>query len=231
MTGQRLRPFSLAAQRRREIERVAVKQGGANRHSLLAWHWHNTRSSDPVTALVEASKRMNRSGLTLAEAARRRNRDGLSLVEACALLHDGRHIRPRRRADALAKWLGVDRAMREELKLRTIGAIGFNKAARTRARKRKDKERKAARRREAGAKPHSQSAARTQRWKADGMSRAAWYRRQRQARETDSSPFPLPYGERDIAARKISLSGARGEVSKRTSEDKPRRSSSDKHGE
>jgi len=175
--GKRKRPYDFPAQRRIEIEQIAVAKGGANRHSLLAWHWHNTHSSDPVTALVEASKRMNRCGLTRAEAARRRNRDGLSLVEACALLHDARHIRPRRTADALAKWLGVDRAMREQLKLRTIGATDFLKAARALARKRKDKERKAAHRREAGAKLHLESAARTQPWTALGISRRTWYRR------------------------------------------------------
>jgi hypothetical protein len=76
-----------------------------------------------------------------------------------------------RKADDLAEWLGVDKEQREELELRTIGD-GRGKRARTRERKAKAQARERKRRLQAGARPHSESAARTMPWKALGIDRA-----------------------------------------------------------
>ena len=49
------------------------------------------------------------------------------------------------------------------------------------ARKVRDKDQKAAKRRAEGAKPHAESAARTKPWEAEGISRRTYYRRRQKA--------------------------------------------------
>jgi hypothetical protein len=132
---------------------------------------------------------------------------------------------PRRlSADVMAKMLRVTKAERDALGLKTIGAIDFTKAQRAEARKRCDQEYQKDARRKRGATSREHSKTATQPWKAEGMSRASWYRRRKEAetissatlheaRETDSSAImyidstqlptksshtesALPFGER-----------------------------------
>ena len=80
-------------------------------------------------------------------------------------------------ADALGKRLHLSDAERTALGITTIGGYDVPKAARLARRKAKDREDKAAKRLASGARPRSESAARTKPWLALGMSRATWYRR------------------------------------------------------
>jgi len=95
---------------------------------------------------------------------------------------DGVFIQRRRQgwsADDLAIALHLTDADRTALGIRTIGAVDYSKAARTKRRKRIRKERDAARRAAAGAKPQSQSLSATKPWKRENppVSKATWYRR------------------------------------------------------
>lgn len=85
--------------------------------------------------------------------------------------------KPRRfTADAAAKALAVKRDERERLRLCTIGAIDHNAEARAAERKLKDRDRKRAKR---AAMPRCQTITSGEPWKAAGISRATWYRRQK----------------------------------------------------
>lgn len=87
-------------------------------------------------------------------------------------------------ADQLAWRLRLTAADREALGVTTIGAIDRGKGARTKRRKERERQRKANQRRAAGIKPRDQYEAsaisRAKPWKAEGISRASWYRRKRE---------------------------------------------------
>jgi len=76
-------------------------------------------------------------------------------------------------------------AERTRLGIRTIGAIDYTKAARTKRRKRMRREQEAARRHAAGAKPRSQSLMATRPWdhETPPISRSKWYGRRKAKRE------------------------------------------------
>lgn len=89
------------------------------------------------------------------------------------------------KADALAWRLGLTMEERMTLGITTIGAIDCNRTGRKKRRKQQDAKRKANERRKKGAKPRAlyeaESANRTKPWKAEGISRATWYRRKTSA--------------------------------------------------
>lgn len=92
---------------------------------------------------------------------------------------------PRRwKADALAWALRLTMEQRTMLGITTIGAFDVPKSARTKLRKKRDRERKANQRRANGVKPRkvyeAQSISRAKPWIAEGISRATWYRRKRE---------------------------------------------------
>lgn len=93
------------------------------------------------------------------------------------------------KADTLAWHYHITKEERRMIGLTTIGAVDHQKAARTRRRKERDRQRKAAARRAAGAKPRADylaaSAERAKPWEAEGISRRTWYRRRA---ETDTGP-------------------------------------------
>lgn len=84
-------------------------------------------------------------------------------------------------ADGLGWRLRLTKEERTMLCITTIGAFDMPKAARTKRRKEKDRERKAAKRRAAGAVARSdyekQSLEASKPWVAEGISRRTWYRR------------------------------------------------------
>lgn len=110
----------------------------------------------------------------------------LDLASHERLLADAMAVQLRYRADKLAWKLRVTAAERQELGLRTIGAIDQTKDQRADAAKERHRERARARRRTKGAKPRAEyeanSANRTRPWEAAGMSRRTWYRQLAQAR-------------------------------------------------
>lgn len=96
--------------------------------------------------------------------------------------------------ETVAKWLSVTKEERQRLKIRTIGAMDETqderRARMKEAKRQRDRERQ--RRNRAGKhKPHALSAERLQPWKAQGISRAAWYRRKKSTCKTDLSPLNL----------------------------------------
>jgi hypothetical protein len=85
----------------------------------------------------------------------------------------------------LGDHMNLTEAERRDLGIRTIGTIDVTSKQRKQARKVRDKDRKAAKRRAKGAKPRDQYLAandktRMKPWDIDGISRATWYRRQRE---------------------------------------------------
>jgi hypothetical protein len=111
--------------------------------------------------------------------------------------------------DTAAKMLEVNRAERDLLQLRGIGAVDFlrpqRKAEAKERRRERDRVRKEAERRASGARPRSQSAAVIRPWEHFNESRASFYRRPKderdamlvealRERETNSSPHIYPSG-------------------------------------
>lgn len=97
-------------------------------------------------------------------------------------------------ADALGWKLRLSAVDRQRLGITTIGAYDQSKAERTKRRKKLERQRKANARLSKGAKARkvyeAQSISRAKPWKAEGISRATWYRRQRETganRETSPS--------------------------------------------
>lgn len=91
-------------------------------------------------------------------------------------------------ADAMANRIGLSLADREMLEVRTIGAVGITKRQRKALQKEKRCQRDTKRRRDNGAKPRAeyeaQSISRAEPWKAEGISRATYYRRRKHGVET-----------------------------------------------
>ena len=179
---------------------------------LIAWHWHNRKAKDPIWSLMEAAKRM---GGRITEA------------EASAITEEASITRRHRTADNLARFLGVTYAQRQALRIRTIGSVDVKKGARKILRQRKDRLYRERKRRAAGMRPQSESLSATEPWRALGMSRAAWYRRNKARRtgETTLSAISFltnedrpvsPEGGTGLAERGFASKEARGLPSSQT---------------
>jgi hypothetical protein len=185
---------------------------------LIAWHWNNPKAKDPIWSLMEAAKSMLGK---------------ITEAEASAITEEASIIRKCWSADNLARFLGVTFAQREAL-LRaglwsrpTIGSIDVGKQARKALRKRENCLAHERRRRALGMRPQSKSLSATQPWRKLGMSRAAWYRRNkhRTAGETTLSATiflsnedrPVsPEGGAGLAERGFASKEARGLPSSQT---------------
>ena len=158
--------FDFATKRRREIVLHARHVGAAETEDfsrwLIAWVWHNPGAKDQVWSVMEAARRM---GGKVTEA------------EASAITEEASITRKHLSADNLARFLGVTYAQRQALHLTTIGSIDVGKRARKELRKRRDRMAKKRKRRALGMRPQSESLSATKPWEKLGMSRAAWYRR------------------------------------------------------
>lgn len=102
---------------------------------------------------------------------------------------------PRRyKADALAWRLRLTMEQRTVLGITTIGAIDKAKAERAKLRRQREIQRREASRRAKGAIPRRQyeqrSISRAKPWEAEGISRATWYRRQRETTIANSETTP-----------------------------------------
>src|SRR2546429_8197378 len=169
--------FRLDHIRRREIERFARHVDAADTEDLdqylIAWVWHNRQSTDPIWAIRNAARRMGRPNLTVAEAS--------------AILGEASDTRKHLTADNLARFLGVTYAQRQALRLTTIGSIDVKKRARKELRKRRDRIARERKRRALGMRPQSESLSATKPWRELGMSRAAWYRRNKARRKGETT--------------------------------------------
>lgn len=105
----------------------------------------------------------------------------MTLAEQRQVVADGIANQRHWKADALAWRVRLTIAERRMLGITTIGAIDLGKAARTKLRKERDRNRKRAKRRAAGAVPRRKyeagSVERLKPWVAEGISRRTWYRR------------------------------------------------------
>jgi hypothetical protein len=168
--------FRLDHIRRREIERHARHVGAADTEDferwLIAWVWHNPKAKDQVWSVMEAAKSM---GGKISEA------------EASAVTEEASITRKHLTADNLARFLGVTYAERQALRLTTIGSVNVGKRARKEMRKRQDRLAKERKRRAAGMRPQSESLSATKPWGELGMSRAAWYRRNKARRKDETT--------------------------------------------
>jgi hypothetical protein len=175
---RRQQNFSLEAKRRREIVLHARHVGAAETEDfsrwLIAWLWHNPRAKDQIWSVMECARNM---GGKITER------------EASAVIKEASTTRKHLSADDLARFLAVTFEQRQALGLTTIGSIDVGKRARKVLRKRADRLYQERRRRAQGARPQSESLSVTQPWRKLGMSRAAWYRRNkaRSGSETTSS--------------------------------------------
>jgi hypothetical protein len=123
---------------------------------LIAWHWHNPKAIDAIWSLTEAARRM---GGKITEA------------QASDITEEASITRQHRKADNLARFLGVTYAQRQALGIKTIGSINVGRRARKELRKRRDRLAKEAKRRAVGMRPQSQSLSATEPWRALGVSR------------------------------------------------------------
>jgi len=208
--------FDFAAKRRREIELHARYVGAAQTDDfdrwLITWVWHNCNAKDQVWSVMECAKNIGRK---------------ITEAEAFAITEEASITRKHLSADNLARFLGVTYDQRQALRLTTIGSVNVKKRARKEVRKRRDRIAKEQKRRALGMRPQSESLSATKPWEKLGMSRAAWYRRNkhRSSGETtlsaaiflSSEDRPVsPEGGAGLAERGFASKKARGLPSSQT---------------
>jgi hypothetical protein len=176
MKGRQRKNFDFPAKRRREIVLHGRYVGAAQTEDfsrwLIAWVWHNPNAKDQIWSVMECAKKM---GGKISEA------------EASEITEEASITRKHLSADNLARFLGVTYAQRQALRLTTIGSVNVGKRARKEMRKRSDRLAKEAKRRAAGMRPQSESLSATKPWRELGMSRAAWYRRNKARRKGETT--------------------------------------------
>jgi hypothetical protein len=95
----------------------------------------------------------------------------------------------KRRADDIARRLGIDYQMRTLLNLRSIGAFDVSKARRAAISAQNQAAKKRWDREKAGAKPHARSARKAKPWEDEGVSRSTYYARKKR----EAGPKRHPY--------------------------------------
>jgi len=122
------------------------------------------------------------------ECARRIGRNGFTAAEAASVTEMASEMRRHLSADSLARFLGVTYAVRQRLRLTTIGSINVGTQARKELRKRRNRLTKESKRRALGMRPRAQyeasSLSQTRPWERFGMSRRQWYRNRDQPNGT-----------------------------------------------
>jgi hypothetical protein len=173
--------FDLAAKRRREIVLHARAMGAADTEDfsrwLVAWVWHNRKAADQIWSVMNAARNMGRE---------------ITEAEAAAIIEEASITRKRLSADNLARFLGVTYEQRQRVGLTTIGSINVSKRARKELRTRQNRLAHERRRRAMGMRPQSESLSRSKPWEKDGMSRRAWYRRNKVTTGTRGTTLSAP---------------------------------------
>jgi len=173
-----MRRFCPAAKRRREIVKHALYVGAADTEDfdrwLISWAQHNPRSKDPIGALMMAAERMGRP---------------ISEAYAETILDEAKRGRRYHKANSVGRLLGVTYAVRQRLRLTTIGCIDVSKRGRKHLRKVRDKIKKRNSRRAAGVRSRAEYEANSivAQARAEGVSRMTLYRRKR-AEQAKNSP-------------------------------------------
>jgi hypothetical protein len=189
--GSRQRRPDLSVLRRRQLQRFGKYAAKNLNPCLVAWHWHNKRSSkDPAWALVEAARRMG-GKVTEAQAQQ--------IIEEAAATFHPMHMS----ADGLARYVGLPYSDRTRLKITVIGACDVSKQERADLRRQRDRAYQEQKRRERGARPQTQSLSQTRPWEAEKISRRTWERRRKNARVATSSAAILINADDEIASKPI----------------------------
>lgn len=106
----------------------------------------------------------------------------------------------KRRADHVARALGVTYQMRTFLDLRSIGACDIPKKERDAIQRQKEAADRRWQREQAGAKPQAQSAAQLRPWLEWGISKATYYRRKQKAAAENAKNGPRDhFGDRTLS--------------------------------
>src|ERR1700755_2207738 len=122
----RQRRPDISVLRRRQLQRFGKHAAKSLNSCLIAYHWHNKRSSkDPDWALVEAARRMG-GKVTETQAHQ-------IIEEAAATFHPS-HMS----ADGLARYVGLPYCDRQRLKITVIGACDVSKQQRGDLRRQRD---------------------------------------------------------------------------------------------
>jgi hypothetical protein len=199
MKGRQRKNFDFPAKRRREIvlhgRYVGAPQAEDFSRWLIAWVWHNPSAKDQIWSLMECAKNM---GGKITEA------------QASEITEEASITRKHLTADSLARFLGVIYADRQTLRLTTIGSVNVKKGARKELRRRNDRLYQERRRRERGARPHSESLSRTKPWVG-----AKWYRQRTMRHETDSSAAIFLSSDDEVVSRERKGEFKRGFASKK----------------
>lgn len=189
------REFNLALLRLREIERLI-----GSRHGHVVPDPTGTDDEELCVAYIRAVA-MSASAQPLSDWCQRwAPWVSVQLIVEVELEAAGR--KRMLRADAAAALLRLTMEERKKLGIKTIGACDISKAEREKVsadqKRAADRERIALKRRASGVKSRAsdreQSLEKTQPWKAEGISRATWYRR----RETRVSRIDI-YMKRDTS--------------------------------
>jgi hypothetical protein len=164
------RRYDRMAARRRDFARVAIFQGAVwsdDYETYLVWIARHIKAQDPVYSLMQDAYRMGRE---ISEDTAKR------IMEEAG---------PPRYWDdtACAHGIRLTYALRQALKITSMGAIDKTRSQMTRLRKMRDRDQKTLRRREAGAKPRGKSLTKLRPWLDQGISRRAWFRNEAKARE------------------------------------------------
>jgi len=178
------------AVRRREIERYIVANAENLSRCLIAWVWHLPPSANPLQAVLNCASRL---GLKITPA------------DASRILEEASITRPHMNADNLGRFLGLTYAVRNALRITTIGAKDVGKRARKELRKRRDRLAKQTKRRASGVPARDEYEANSiaAKARAEGVSRMTIYRRRKRAEQATnmshvtsvSAAFFLTYGE------------------------------------
>jgi len=207
LTRKRNSNFDFCAKRRREIVVHARHVGAAETEDLsrwlIAWVWHNRKAKDQIWSVMECARNMGRK---------------ITEAEASAITEEASITRKHLSADNLARFLGVTFEQRQRLGLTTIGSVNVKKSARKELRKRNDRLAKKHKRRALGMRPQSESLSATQPWRELGMSRAAWYRRNKARRDSEttlSAPIFLNSEDRPVSPEGGAGLAERGFASKK----------------
>jgi hypothetical protein len=187
---QRRANFNPTAKRRADIEGAIVGKyrelpDTDDRDMLLQlWAWHNLRFTR------EGEPDLMQMALDLMQMAERLGGARPTAAEAVAIVRDVSTNPQSFTARRLGKLLGLTEANRSAIGITTIEAVDVTPAQRKRIKKEKDARRKRRNRRAKGIKPRAASIERAKPWKAEGISRATWWRR-RKAGETTTSAASL----------------------------------------
>ncbi len=174
---ERKRVFSHPSKWRNEIVSAALDAGVGDTDDLsqflAIWIWFN-KSKNQTGSVRQAARVMGRIDFTIADAL-----DAIDESTAMYRALPPGAMSKTRIADTVARLLRVDFATRQRLGFTKIGAYDFLRKKRMQRRKELNRQAKERKRRESDARPQSESISQKEPWAKEGISRAKWYRQEK----------------------------------------------------